>query len=205
VILVEPDEAREAADEILSRPEYQEAEPSILQRAFDWIAHLLGDLFGFVTGGGGGLWIGYLILAAALAAAAYLAWRFLPRRHPLHRPVWAAVEQETTVRRSRADWLDEAAEAERAARWDRAVHARYHALVTGLADGGELPSELSTTSGEHRRAFARSPSGGVGERLERFDRATDRYEQIWFGGARAGRSDSEALAEADRSLLGAAG
>jgi hypothetical protein len=202
VILVDPDQAREVADEILSRPEYQEAEPSILQRVLDWIGGLLGDLFGLVAGSAGGYVIGYLILIAALIAAGYVAWRIRPRYHPRQQPAMPAPAHDTAPALTRDEWLAEAAAAESITRWDRAVHARYHALVVGLADGGQLPSERSTTSGEHRLAFARTSTVSP-ERLERFDRATDRYERVWFGGYQAQPSDSQALAEADRSLLGA--
>jgi hypothetical protein len=207
VIVVDPDEARDVADEILGRPEYQEAEPPILQRVLDRIGDLLGDLIGFVSGSGGGYVIGYLILIAALVAAGYAAWRIRPRYHPLQQPAAPWLANDTTPARTRAEWLAEALAAESSSRWDRAVHARYHALVAGLADGGQLPGERSTTSGEHRLAFAHRSAGSPDrlERFERFDHATDRFEHVWFGGHPAQRADSQALADADRSLLGASG
>jgi hypothetical protein len=199
---VDPEEARSTADEILARPEYREEAPTLVQRAIDWLVDLLGRLFGAVIGGGGGHLIGYLILGLALAAAGYGLWRIWPRYGRLARPSSPPVANEVAPTRGRAEWLYEAAMAEAIADWERAVHARYHALVVGLADAGRLPADESTTSGEHRRAFALTV--GDPQRQARFDRVTDRYEHVWFGGSPAARSDCDSLADADQALLGSA-
>lgn len=193
------DDVRQAADDILSRPEYQQARPSLTQRVLEWLSDRLGRLFSGVGPNGGHL-IGYVILALALSAAGYFLWRVFPR-HRLARPERRApVAHQTVVRRSRDEWLALAREAESAERWDDAVHARYHALTAGLADRSEVPEAPSTTSGEHVQVFARSESSSPG-RVAVFSRITDRFEWIWFGGARAAADDSQALADADRDLL----
>lgn len=197
--VADPDELRQTADDIVARPEFAEEQPTLVQRALDWFFRELGRLFDGALGGGGGYLIGYAILAAALALAAYLVWKHLPRRRLASSEVEPALEVDTTIRRSRHEWLAEAEEAERLERWDRAVHARYHALTTGLADERELPARPSTTSGEHRAAFAARAASA--ERATVFDRAVERYEEVWFGGAVAEQPDSERLARADRELL----
>jgi len=198
VSVADADEIRKTADEVVARPEFAEEQPSLVQRALDWFFQELGELFGGALGGGGGYVVGYAILAAGLALAAYFVWKFLPRRRLAKPAAGTEVDIDTRVMRSRAEWLADADEAERVGAWGRAVHARYHAMTTGLADERELPARPSTTSGEHRTAFAAATSP---DRTLLFDRATDRYEQVWFGGADAGRPDSQELALADRELL----
>ena len=74
----DPDDLRRQADEIVSRPEFQEAQPSLVERALDWLFEQLGDLIGPVAGSGGYA-VGYAILIVALAAIGYLLWRVFPR------------------------------------------------------------------------------------------------------------------------------
>ena len=196
--LTDPDELRRQADEIVRRPEFREEPPSLVERGLDWIFERLGDLIGPVAGSGGYA-VGYGILIVAIAVIGYLLWRVFPRGRLLSSPESFTVTSRTELRRSRAEWLAEAEQAEAAGDWERAVHARYHAIAAGLADGERLPSAPSTTAGERRRAFAQH-EGEPGS-VTTFDGATDTYEHVWFGGRSAGRPDSQRLADADRSLL----
>ncbi len=196
-----PEEIRQKADDILARPEYREAEPGLVERAVNWLAERLGQFFATVVGnsGDGGYYLGYAVLLAALAAIGYIAWKVFPRSGDLRRPR-TAVTHESIPRASRAQWLARAAEAEAGGRWGEAVHARYHALTTGLADRSAVPAAESTTSGEHRTAFANN-AGPQPERVAVFDEVTDRYEHVWFGGQEAAPDDSQAVASADQRLL----
>ena len=199
--LVEPGEAIETADEVLSRPEYQEAQPSLLERALERVFEWLADIFAPAVGNFGSVTIGYVILAIAVAAAAFFLWKFWQRfdRKPSADDEVVKVEVEVSERLSRAEWLSRAEAAEAAGNWDIAVHARYHALTTGLADNEILAPEVSTTSGEHRSNFA-ATEGDPG-RVGRFAAATDRYEEVWFGGNDAERPDRDVLESVDRELL----
>lgn len=194
------DEYRETADDIVSRPEFREEPPSIVARLLEWILDLLGAIVGPVAGGGGGYLVGYFVLAVALVLAGYFVWRFFPRSRIRLGAEGLGVERATTTRRGRAEWLAEAAAAEATGRWGAAVHARYHALIAGLADDDVLSADPSTTSGEHRAAYNAAAGARPLDRA-RFDRATDRYESVWFGGAPAAASHSRELAEADSALL----
>ncbi|MGF1596467.1 MAG: hypothetical protein ACFCVK_05980 [Acidimicrobiales bacterium] len=197
---VEPGEALDTADDILSRPEYVERPPTLVDRALDWLLDRFADLFGAVLGVGGGFVIGYAVLAVALGAAAWFLIRVLPRRRPAATVDGAGVRHMVDEVPSRRQWLERAAEAERRGDWDAAVHARYHALTTGLAAGDLVPAASSTTSGEHRRAYAVTVADR--ERVARFDDAVDRFEHVWFGGVDAERPDSDALRRTDDELLG---
>ncbi len=200
MIAADPEQVRQTADEILSRPEYRGADPTLLDRALSWVGEQLAKIFSASIGSGQGYWIGYAILAAAAMVVVYVVWRVFPRGRVGRGEARPAVERETTQWRSRDQWLARARQAEAEARWDEAVHARYHALTTGLADRSELPPEASTTSGEHIRAFTQAPQASPG-RLDVFSRATERFERVWFGGAPAAGGDSQALAQADHELL----
>lgn len=197
---VDPDEARRRAEEILRRREFAQDQPTLLDRAVDWVTEKVGDILGVIVSGGGSRFIGYAILAVALVALGYLLWRFAPRRRPSARSERPALSQHMTSGRTREQWLAEADAAEAAGHWDRAVHARYHALTCGLAEGSELTDDRSATSGEHRRAFAEAAADRP-EQVARFDGATDRYEHVWFGGRAAGEGDNRAAAADDRALL----
>ena len=50
--LVDPDEARRTAEEILARPEYREPQPSMLDRALEAVTDFLGRGFAALTGSG---------------------------------------------------------------------------------------------------------------------------------------------------------
>lgn len=200
LFFVEPGEAIETADEILARPEYREKPPTLIRRAVDWIFEQLAEAVGSVFGLGGGYWIGYAVLAMAAGAVLYFAWRVFPRGRRGAVDEEYTIDRETTTRVGRDGWLARAATAEAAARWSEAVHARYHALTSGLADEAQLPDAESTTSGEHREAFANVSDNP--ERVGRFADVIERYERIWFGGDDADRPDSDAVKDADGELLG---
>lgn len=198
---IDPDDARDAADDILSRSEFRERPQTLVSRALEWLSDRFADLLGDVLGGDRGTFFGYLIVALAIVVALYLLWRVMPRRRLASPDDGPQVTIVTEERPSRRDWLARAAAAEADGRWEDAVHARYHALTEGLADGAELSPEPSVTSGEHRRHFAlrnRDEPARVG----RFDRTTDRYEQVWFGGDPADIADTTAAATDDDELLG---
>ena len=199
---IDPEEARRAADEILSRAEYREEAPTLIDRTLDRVFDELGRFVTTVFSGGGGFWIGYFLLALMAALAFY----FLRRHFPWRRRVVASselmIKRETAEQRSRQDWLGRASQAQEAGRWDDAVHAHYHAITVGLADIDQLSADDSVTSGEHRQAFAQV-AGSQPQRLGGFDQATDRYEQVWFGGRRADQSDVDVMVHADQIVLGA--
>jgi hypothetical protein len=197
---LDPDQARETADEILLRPEFRAEEPSLLDRAIDWVLERLGDVLTTILPGGGGTVIGWLVLMVALALIAYLVWRFAPHRLSRLRQARLEPDHELIEGRTRDQWLAEAEAAERDGDWARGVQARWHALVAGLADRSQLADDPAATSGEHRRSFATGTAADPG-RVDRFGGATELYEDIWFGGRPAGPDDRDALARDDQALL----
>ena len=73
-----PAEAREAADQVLQRSEYQwEQGESLLERVVEWIAERFADLLEPLGFGAGGLpvWIGWLVVVGLGALVGFLVFR----------------------------------------------------------------------------------------------------------------------------------
>jgi hypothetical protein len=200
-----PAEAREAADRILARREYQWSDDrSLLERIFgpivDWLDDVLGSLSPF--GSGLPVVVGWLLLGALIGALAYLVVRSRggwARRGRVEVAPGARVVVTDADRH--VDWAAEAERCEREGRWGEAVRARYRVLVGELArravlgdlvgrTAGELVAELRTT------APAAAPS---------FVAATDLFEAAWYGGAPMGPDDLARLRSLAGSVLAAVG
>ncbi|MCP4221945.1 MAG: DUF4129 domain-containing protein [Actinomycetia bacterium] len=200
---IDPERARDTADEILSRREFREEPPTLVERILDRLFEELGQFLSVAFGGGRGLWFGYLVLGFGVCLALY----FLVRHNRWGRlgssQGLVGVELETVDTRSpdRAEWLSRATEAEQAGQWRRAVYARYRALTAGLAASDELSADRSVTSGEHRTTFSAAAKAEP-ERVASFEGATDCYEQVWFGGQAADQPDAAAMAGADQVVVG---
>lgn len=201
----EADQIREQADEILSRPEYQPVEPSLLDRGVDWLGRQVGDLVrwlvGRIPGFGGGSGalgfdpLGWILIIALIGLVAYLLtkmrWRRLERRRK------PGVSRDVRHETSRRHWLELAAEAEAEGRWSEVVRYRYRATVAGLVERRELSGEPGATSGEHRRRLEEAETPDA----EPFGRVADRFERVWYGGDDADAEAAAELAEADDELL----
>jgi hypothetical protein len=204
-----PAEARQAADEILSRAEYQWPDPdddqSLIQDIVDQIAEWIGNLLEPIgIGSGGGsmpAWVGWLVLLALLAVAGLLAyrtragWRRTRRDkdEPRDRVVVAAGEDVV-------DWPAEVARCEAAGLWRDALRARYRVLVGELAERELIGDLVGRTAGElvdevRQTAPPVAPA---------FTRATDLFEEAWYGGAAVGPTDRDRFVEAATSALAAA-
>lgn len=192
------EEIRQKADEILARPEYQEAKPSLVERAFNWIVEKFSEALGGLAGGlPGGAVVGWFVVAIVLAGLGFLVWKVYPRgsmrvASEVIDPVIAQSER----RVSRAAWLERAAAAEANGDWREATMARYRALVAGLIDRDELNDSPGTTSGEYSRAFA-----GGERRSSAFRSVTRRFEDVWYGGAPVDQADPSAVRRADDEVL----
>ncbi len=214
--MADADSIQQAAEDIVSQPEYRVPEPGAVQGVVDWVGHRLepiGDAIGrFLSwlaelflisvgggsgGGAGGLIIGWILLAVAAGFVIWFLVRVMPRRRlRSERPAAPTIEQRSRHRTTRREWLEQAAQAEAQRDFTGAVRARYRALAAGLADRHELENDETLTSGEQLRAFDSAP-----ERKERFARATDTYERAWFGEHDVDADDAGEVAGIDRDLI----
>ena len=203
----EPVEARDAADEILSRPEYRwDDDRGVLERIGEWVADQVGRLttpFG-IGAGGVPVWVGWLVLIVLVALVALLVYRSRSgwrrdRRSPSDGDSRVVVSAGEDV----VDWAAEVARCEAEGRWREALRARYRVLVGELARRGVIGDLVGRTAGElvaevwHTAPAAAPP----------FAAATEVFEAAWYGGAAAGpderdlfaRLAGESLSTADRA------
>ncbi|NNE95023.1 MAG: DUF4129 domain-containing protein [Acidimicrobiales bacterium] len=193
-----PEDLRQRADEVLAQDKFAPEEPGLLDRAWERVIELISDLLSVVADSTvfGGVAIGWIILAAMVGLIVFFLYRYLPRYGSSGR---RSVEPTIVVERahrSRDEWLAEARDAESAGRYREAVRARYRAMVAGLVDRGEIPEDPGATPNELRSAF-----GGSERRTAPFGSATAAYSDVWYGGDRAERADSERFATWDSDVM----
>lgn len=188
--MVEPEEARREARDILSGAEYSEPEESLVERAVDWLFGRLGDAIATLTGGGPGSVIGWLIVTALGAGAIWLLVRSLRVPSVPGRPVDGELRYGTETHRDPAVWLEEAARLAAAGDHRGALRCRYQALIARLVLDGVVDDVLGRTTGEYQALLSdRLP----GER-EAVERITARFDDAWYGGRTIDATDHEHFA-----------
>lgn len=189
----DPGAVRDLADEILSRPEYQDPPKSLWDRINEGISEFVGDLFSLVGLGGGGVaplvaWLVMGLLVFGLAALIYWAvssgrWSEGRARRDQGDPVIVA----TDAHRSARDWRSEAESHEAAGRWREGLLCRYRALVVELVEREVIPDQVGRTAGEYVRDVAQHyPAGSVA-----FTAATEQFEATWYGRAPTGAEERD--------------
>ena len=188
----DPDAVRRTAADVLARPEYREAAPSLVDRALEWVLERLGLLLEAFGAGSGPIWGAVLLLGVVLVVV-LLAVRFartvrggaaLPAGIP------------GRVGRSPRDWDREAEEHAAAGRWRDAVRCRYRSAVAELAARGVVEEVPGRTAGEYLVAVARDAPAAAAA----FADATRRFEAVWYGDERADAGTVAALLE-DRAAV----
>jgi hypothetical protein len=189
----DPDEVGRLADDVLARAEFQPREPSIVDRALEWLGERLAELFGQLFGAGGGASsVGVaLMVVGVVVAAVFLArnLRYAPRRRPDDDDEpWLAVDEVHDA----AGWDDAAVAAEAAGDWRQGLRCRFGALTTRLGDRGLLPPEPGRTTGEHRVDVRRSLPAAA----EDFALAAELFDRAWYGGLPTGPDEAARFAAA---------
>ncbi|MBW3614061.1 MAG: DUF4129 domain-containing protein [Actinobacteria bacterium] len=190
------EEIRDAAREILSRPEFREPSKSLYQRLQEKLAEWLGEVFGTLVGGGPPAFLAWVVLVAALGAAAYLVLRGLQLDR---RRRGGSAEEQAVVQRRRpaADWDAEAAAFEARGEWRGAVRCRYRALIARLARQGVVDEVAGRTAGEYRAAVDQvAPAAAPA-----FTGATTLFERAWYGNAPTGAEEATAFRELAERVL----
>lgn len=189
-------EAKDAIERVLARREFAEDEPTLLQRARDWVFDRVADVFEALGGGGTGTVVAWVIAIALTAAAAWFAYRLT--RGLVRSP--SAPGPAAPARRSAVDWRAEADAAEAAGDWHQALRCRYRALVADLADRGLVEEVPGRTAGEYRRQVGRNVPAAAPD----FNGATELFEAAWYGGRPSGPAQADRFRDlADRVLAGA--
>lgn len=193
-------DARSAAQDVLSRPEFHRPGPSLIERIERWVSDAINRVLETISGAAGGGVIASIILVAAVALTVVMLLRFgkgVQKDAP--RP---AARVRTGRGRSAEDWRSEAAQHETAGRWRDGLRCRYRALVAELAGNGLLDDLPGKTTGEERADIAvAAPSAS-----HSFSEATELFDDVWYGDAPTGPDDAarfrslseRVLTEADR-------
>jgi hypothetical protein len=189
----DPDEVRELADEILSRPAYREPPESLFERIDDFVGELMERLLNAVGLGGTTVpsWVAWLVLGVLVAIVVLLVgwvvraggWGRRARPADAGDPVITSAEQQ----RSPREWLAQAERDEAEGRWREGLLCRYRALVTELVDAGVIPEAVGRTTGEYVRDVAGLPVAVP------FAAATELFEAVWYGGADSGPEERDRI------------
>lgn len=177
-----PAEARRRAQEILARPELRPEPKPLVERVLDELGELLDEVAGSL--GGISPVLAWAIVGVVGGLLGLVLWRAV-------RALQAEPGARGGVgidgrRRPPADWRAEAAAHEAAGRWREALRCSWRAVVAELASLGLLEEVPGRTTGEHRRALARSLPGGAAD----FSRATRLFEDAWYAAAEVGRAEA---------------
>lgn len=198
---VDPAEAREAAREILSRPEYAEPQPSVVERAGEWVLDRIGSFFGTLTGGGPGSVVGWLVLTALVLGATWMIARALQVPAPGGTGGGPRLRYGTETRRDAGEWLAEATRLAAAGDLRGALRCRYQALLATVVTERVVDDVPGRTSGEYRRLLRER----LPDHADAIDAVTEAFEATWYGGAavdhatwQAVERDSAAVEDAAR-------
>lgn len=177
-------EIRDAADEIVSRPEFLPEPQTVWERAVGWLGDRFADLLGALFSGGRSAIVAWAALAAVVVVIAILLHRVVTstRRSAVDGDDVAVV---TERRRPAVDWEREAQEHAAAGRWREALRCRYRALVARLAASGAVAEIPGRTAGEYRMEIRRT----LPDAAPSFTAATDLFERAWYGRAEVGTDD----------------
>jgi hypothetical protein len=197
----DPEDVRELADEILSRPEYGESGESLFERVDRWIQDLLEDVLGSVGYSGAvPSWVGWLVVTALLALVGLLVFWFVRAggwgRRSRSPQEGDPVIVEAQQHRSPRDWRAEAERHEAEGRWRDGILCRYRALVTELVEAEVIPEAVGRTTGEYVADVTGRPLAVP------FAAATELFEAVWYGGAAAGPDERDRTVALTGETLG---
>jgi len=196
------EDARDAARQELSRPAYHRDDPGLAEQALRTVGRWVGALFDRAAaaspGGGAGAVLLLVLLVLVVAAVRRRTGALLPAAtgaDPL-RPTAAAGPAE-----------------HRRAAADHAAGGRYaealRDLLRGIAREGETRGLLAPRAGRTAEELAvelgsalPKTEAALGTELARAARA---FDEVWYGGRRAGPEDYAVAAAADSALQNAVG
>lgn len=188
-VLIDPDDARRAAEAELSDPVYALARPSWLDRAVGWLAQRLADLFNAleaVPGGGFGVLV---LLAVVVLVIVVVRLRVGPMARSVRRP--AAVFEDRT--RTAQDYRDAAEQAFAAGDLGAAVRDRFRAVVRTLEERGVLDERAGRTAGE----VAREAGGRLPSARDALWQGAELFDAVHYGGRAATGAGYRSLADLD--------
>lgn len=186
------DGARSEAKDELSRAIYNDAKPSLLVRALNWVIEHVRDLLDRASSATPGGVFGLLTIVALLALGVVVAVRLGKLRRPqstgdgLDAPIAVTADQ----LRSEAEQLV------RDGRFADAVRARLRAVVRTLEDRALIEPRPGRTATEVAR-----DAGTVAPTLRpALDAAAGTFSEVWYGGRTASEQDYRVVVDLDDAL-----
>lgn len=189
------DQARDAAREELSRPEYDAAQPPLLLRLIGRALREFGELLDSVTAAAPSGPLGVVLLLALLGLVVAVV---LARIGPLARggrPATLFAGSPALSADGHRALADAAAEQ---GRYADAVRERLRALVRELESRGVLDPRPGRTAGE----VGREGGAAVPAIADDLLRATTVFDEVWYGGRQADKASYALLVGVDTRVTG---
>lgn len=193
-VLPDADQARDWAQEELSRRVYEDARPSLLDRALQAVLQWLSDLFDGLGGLGSGP--GVLILLLAAAAVVTLAVLIArPRLNASARGKESGVFGSGPVERA-AEHRERAKAAAGADQWGEAVTEMFRALVRTAEERVILEARPARTAAEAGALLGSAFPSFTPE----IDWLRGRFDEVMYGSGQATAEDYRRAAALDAAL-----
>jgi hypothetical protein len=194
----DPATSRQRADEILARPEFRPAQPSLTSRVTRWLGDLLGRLVTRLFDGGVGSALAWGILALVVAGVVFLITRVTRTMQP--DPVRGGATMTVEVHRTPTEWRREAEACEARGAWKDGLRCRYRGLIADLVARGVVRDLVGRTTGEYRADVAAELPAAAAD----FAGASELFERAWYGDRPTGPDQSARFrALADHVVAGA--
>ncbi len=190
-VLPDADQARRWAEEELSRPVYQAAEPTLLERFWQWVGRFFTDLFNGIAGVDPTLGVVLLAVGAAavLAVSVFLVRPRLNARR--RREVCDGGETRVAVDHRRL-----AEEAAGRGEWDTAVAERLRAIIRSAEERVVLEPRPGRTAAEAGHILAASFPTAADD----VDWLARRFDDVRYGHLPATADDAERARSLDAAL-----
>ena len=187
------DEARQAAERELARPEYAAEQPTLLVRAVYWLLGKLGDLLAqaaeLTPSGYGGLVALVVVLVLAAVAVRLVVGR-------IGRAAGRADALFDTAPRSAADHRRAADAHAEGGRWAWAIRERLRAVVRELAERDLLEERAGRTAAE----VAAEAGRVLPDCAAQLRAAAQLFDDVWYGGVPATAEMDALLRELDEAV-----
>lgn len=184
------EDPRDKVREILSRPEFQPKREnpitSFFKNIWDEIKGFFGDIFEalsrllakLVGAGGGGNWLAWLIILAAIAGAMFGLYRILQRREPRRKRAKKRIVlgEEVEANATARDLAERAMAAAGRGDFRGAMRGLYVALLYDLAERKLIELDDSATNREYLKRVSR-----FGQLMPAMRYLTDRFDYFWYG------------------------
>jgi hypothetical protein len=190
---LDDDKARQLVQDELTKGIYQEAEPSLLERAWTAVLNWLADVLGQIRSVDAGL--GTILLAVGAAVVITAAVLLIkPRLNARKRP--APTVFQTASRISAQAHRDYADAAARNGDWDEALTERFRAITRSAEERVILDEQAGRTAVE----VARQLQDLFNSQSENLDWLALRFNEVHYGARPATQADYQRAVDLDQGL-----